>query len=41
MNHFYVYGMAVDRTKNPSLNDYSILVRGNILEYILKSDLDD
>jgi len=41
MNHFYVYGMAIDRATNPSLNEYSIMVRGNILEYILKSDLED
>lgn len=38
VNHFYVYGMQIDRSKNPSLADYKMVTKSKCnLHYVDKA----
>lgn len=36
INHFYVYGMDLTRSNNPSLDGFKIVTNGNQLHYVDK-----
>jgi hypothetical protein len=40
INHFIIKGMKMDRSLNPSLNNYKMIEKGNVLRYISK-DIDE
>lgn len=42
LNHFYISGMDIDRSQNPSLKDYKMVQRrSNWIEYVRKGSLRD
>lgn len=40
INHYFIKGMNMDRSKNPSLNQFKMIEKGNVLRYISK-DIDE
>ena len=41
INHYYIKGMKMDRSLNPSLNNYKMIEKANVLRYISKDQETD